>query len=110
VDFLERIIRGTPIEVIAQFYLALAEHDQRAALGALGQAPAVVLIGDRDRLVPPPLARELAAGIQGSELITVPGAGHVLMLERPDIVTDAITGLLDRVLPLPGSQLRPAGG
>jgi pimeloyl-ACP methyl ester carboxylesterase len=110
VDFLERIIRGTPIEVIAQFYLALAEHDQRAALGALGQAPAVVLIGDRDRLVPPPLARELAAGIDGSELITVPGAGHVLMLERPDIVTDAITGLLDRVLPLPGSQPRPARG
>jgi pimeloyl-ACP methyl ester carboxylesterase len=108
VDFLERIIRATPIEVIAQFYLALVDHDQRAALGALGQAPAVVLIGDRDRLVAPRLAGELAAGIPGAELITVPGAGHVLILERPDIVTDAIISLLGRVLPLPGSQPRPA--
>ncbi|HEU5417226.1 MAG TPA: alpha/beta hydrolase [Streptosporangiaceae bacterium] len=108
VDFLERIIRATPVEVIAQFYLALVDHDQRAALGALGQAPAIVLIGDQDRLVAPRQAGELAAAIPGAELITVPGAGHVLILERPDIVTGAITGLLDRVLPLPGSQPRPA--
>lgn len=108
VDFLECIIRATPIEVIAQFYLALTDHDQRAALAALGRAPAVVLVGDRDRLVAPGLAAELAAGIPGAEVITVAGAGHVLILERPDIVTDAITGLLDRVLPRPGSQPRPA--
>jgi pimeloyl-ACP methyl ester carboxylesterase len=108
VDFLEHLIRATPIEVIAQFYLALADHDQRAGLAALGRAPAVVLIGDRDRLVAPRLAADLAAGIPGAELITVAGAGHVLILERPDIVTDVITGLLDRVLPRSGSQPRPA--
>jgi pimeloyl-ACP methyl ester carboxylesterase len=108
VDFLERTIRATPIEVIAQFYLALADHDQQATLGILGRAPAVVLTGDRDRLVSSRLAGELAAGIPGADLILVPGAGHAVILERPEIVTEAITAMLDRVLPLPGSQPRPA--
>jgi pimeloyl-ACP methyl ester carboxylesterase len=94
VDFAERMIRATPVAVISEFYLALREHDQRAGLAALGQAPAVVLIGDRDRLVAPRLARELADGIPGADLVLVPGAGHLLLMERPEIVTDAIAALV----------------
>jgi pimeloyl-ACP methyl ester carboxylesterase len=94
VDFAERMIRATPVAVISEFYLALRAHDQRAGLAALGQAPAVVLIGDRDRLVAPRLAGELADGIPGADLVLVPGAGHLLPLERPEIVTDAIAALV----------------
>jgi pimeloyl-ACP methyl ester carboxylesterase len=98
VDFLERTIRATPVQVVADFYLALLEHDQRAALDILGRVPAVVLAGDRDRLVSTRLAGEVAAGIPGAEFILVPGAGHQLILERPDIVNEAILALLDRAL------------
>jgi pimeloyl-ACP methyl ester carboxylesterase len=94
VDFLERIIRATPVDVVSDFYLALLGHDKREALAVLGAVPAVVLIGDRDRLVPPRLAADLAAGIPGADLIVVPGAGHVIILERPEIVNEAITALL----------------
>jgi pimeloyl-ACP methyl ester carboxylesterase len=97
VDFLERIIRDTPTEVVAQFYLALLGHDQRAALGVLGRVPVVVLTGDADRLVPPRLSDELAAAIPGAELIKVPGAGHVVILERPDVVNAAIESLIATV-------------
>jgi pimeloyl-ACP methyl ester carboxylesterase len=96
VDYLERIIRATPFDVVAQFYLALLEHDERAALEVLGQVPAVVLIGEADRLIPPRLSTDLAAAIPGAELIRVPGAGHVVILERPDIVNDAIDSLIAR--------------
>jgi pimeloyl-ACP methyl ester carboxylesterase len=82
--------------VVAQFYLALLEHDERAALEVLGQVPAVVLIGEADRLIPPRLSTDLAAAIPGAELIRVPGAGHVVILERPDIVNDAIDSLIAR--------------
>ena len=51
VDFTERIIRATPIEVVAEFYLALADHDQDAALATLGAVPATVVVGDRDRVI-----------------------------------------------------------
>jgi pimeloyl-ACP methyl ester carboxylesterase len=98
IDFLERIIRSTPVEVVAEFYLALLGHDKLAALFVLGQVPVLVLTGDHDRLVPPSLSDEIAAEIPGAELIRVPGAGHVVIMERPGIVNDAITSLLARAL------------
>jgi pimeloyl-ACP methyl ester carboxylesterase len=108
VDFLERTIRATPVEVVAEFYLALAEHDKRAALAVLGQVPTVVLIGDKDRLIAPRLAGELAAGIPGADLVLVPGAGHLLILERPDLVNDAIASLAARAADPAGSEPRTA--
>jgi pimeloyl-ACP methyl ester carboxylesterase len=108
VDFAERTIRATPVDVIAEFYLALAEHDQTAALAALGRAPSIVLTGDRDRVVPSRLAGELAAGIPGADLILVPGAGHLVILERPEVVTEAITELLARAAGRDDSEPRTA--
>jgi pimeloyl-ACP methyl ester carboxylesterase len=96
VDFLERIIRGTPVGVVSDFYAALLDHDERAALGVLGRVPVTVVTGECDRVVPPDQSDELAEGIPGAELIRVPGAGHAVLLERPDVVNEAITGLLAR--------------
>jgi pimeloyl-ACP methyl ester carboxylesterase len=96
IDFLERIIRATPFDVVAQFYLALLEHDERPALAVLGRAAAIVLIGDADRLIPPQSSTGLTAAIPGAELIRVPGAGHIVILERPDVVNDAIESLVAR--------------
>ncbi len=97
VNFLERIIRATPVDVVAEFYLALTAHDQEAALATLGAVPATVIAGDRDRLIPARRAGELAARIPGAELILVPGAGHLVILERPEVVNEAITSLLASV-------------
>jgi pimeloyl-ACP methyl ester carboxylesterase len=108
VDFLERIIRATPIEVVADFYLALIDHDKRAALNVLGRVPSVVLIGDRDRLVSTRLAGEVAAGIPGADLILVPGAGHLVILERPEAVNEAILAVLARSLDQAGPEPRTA--
>jgi pimeloyl-ACP methyl ester carboxylesterase len=108
VDFVERMIRATPVDVISEFYQALLGHDQRAALPVIGRAPAVVITADRDRLVPPRLAGELAAGIPGADLILVPGAGHLVIMERPDIVTEAIMTVLDRATGAVGTEPRTA--
>jgi pimeloyl-ACP methyl ester carboxylesterase len=96
VDFLERIIRATPVRVVSDFFTALAGHDEREALDVLGRVPVTVVTGERDRVVPPDRSDELAAEIRGSELVRVPGAGHAILLERPEAVNDAITGLLAR--------------
>jgi len=96
VDYLERIIRATPVGVVAAFYLALLSHDERAALGVLRRVPVVVVAGDRDRLVPVEHSEELAAQIPGSELLRVPGAGHAVILERPELVNRAISELAAR--------------
>jgi pimeloyl-ACP methyl ester carboxylesterase len=94
VDFAERMIRSTRVEVIAEFYMALLGHDQREALDVIGRTPTFVLTGDHDKVVAPRLAGELAAGIPGADLILVPGAGHLVFMERPEVVNEAILGLL----------------
>jgi pimeloyl-ACP methyl ester carboxylesterase len=56
-----------------------------------------VMVAEKDRLISPRLGIELAMDIPGSHLIWVPGAGHALILERPGLVNDAITGMLAQV-------------
>jgi len=96
VDFLEHVIRTTPIEVVADFYHALVKHDKLTALRALGQVPVVVVTGDKDRVVPLQQSEVLAAAIPDSELLKVPGAGHVIILERPDLINEVIIDLVTR--------------
>jgi pimeloyl-ACP methyl ester carboxylesterase len=107
VDFLERVIRATPIDVVADFYLALLEHDKRAALATIGKVPTVVLAGELDRLIPAKQTAALAASIPGAVMVTVPEAGHVLQLERPEVVTGEIADLVAVALDT-ATRRRPA--
>ncbi len=94
VDFLERMIRATPVNVVADFFLALRDHDKEAVQGVLGRVPVTVVAGGSDRLVPASLTERLAAEIPGARLIRLPGAGHLVILERPGEVNEAITSLV----------------
>jgi pimeloyl-ACP methyl ester carboxylesterase len=69
----------------------------RDSLGTLGRIPVTVIVGEKDRLIAARLGLELAAQIPGAQLVWVPGAGHALILERPELVNRAIIGLLARV-------------
>src|SRR5215467_4090315 len=97
VGFLEEMIRDTPIQVVARFCQALLTCDMRGSLGTLGRVAVVVMVGEKDRLIAPRLGIELAAETPGAQLIWVPGGGHALMLERPDLVSDTIAALVARV-------------
>src|SRR6516225_489182 len=97
VAFLEQMIRDTPIEVVARFCQALLAYDLRDSLPVLGTVPVTVVVGEKDRLIAARLGIELAAEIPGAQLIWISGAGHALILERPDEVNRAITELLARV-------------
>ena len=50
----------------------------------------------RNPLTPVRESRRLAAALSDSTLEIVPGAGHQLMLERPDEVNEMLRGLLAR--------------
>jgi pimeloyl-ACP methyl ester carboxylesterase len=108
VDFLERVIRATPIEVVADFYLALLEHDKRLSLTTVGRVPTVVITGEQDRLIPADHATWLAEAIPGASLVRVPDAGHMVLLERPEVVTEAIADLTAAALDGAATSRRPA--
>ncbi|WP_329518516.1 alpha/beta fold hydrolase [Spirillospora sp. NBC_01491] len=99
VDFLEQMIRATPIDVIAEFYPTLLGHDKLGALESLGRVPVLVLAGGADRLTPAAHGRRIAAELPDAELVEVAEAGHVLPLEYPGVVTGGVRRLIDRVRP-----------
>jgi len=81
---------------IGGFRASIGAQQRLETLAALGDVPAAVLVGDRDRLTPPECARCIAEALPGSELTVYPGAGHMVMLERPDCVNTALTAVVDR--------------
>jgi pimeloyl-ACP methyl ester carboxylesterase len=97
--FTEAMSAATPAEVVGDFWLTLDAHDKRAALATLGAVPTLVIVGDRDRLTPPAHARAIAAAVPGAKLLEVRGAGHVPMLEQPEVVNAALRELVESVAP-----------
>lgn len=57
------------------------------------RARTVLVWGDSDRIFPAPYAQAFKAGIKGAELVSVPDAGHQVVLEQPAAVMAAIARL-----------------
>ncbi|WP_431034215.1 alpha/beta fold hydrolase [Streptomyces sp. P6-2-1] len=93
--FATRMIEATPMEVVAAFWPAFAAHDKTAALPLLTGRPAFVLAGADDLITPPAHSRTLAAALPEAALAVVEGAGHLVLLERPDEVNAAVARLLE---------------
>ncbi|MGW0392608.1 alpha/beta fold hydrolase [Streptomyces sp. NPDC003042] len=57
-------------------------------------APTLLVYGGRDQLVSYRMARKAAAAFRGSRLLCLPEAGHVAMMEYPEVVAAAFRELL----------------
>ena len=79
---------------IGGFRASVEAQHRLATLAALGDVPAAALVGDRDRLTPPRCAESIAEALPGTELTVCAGAGHMLMLERPEVVSAALTAVV----------------
>lgn len=73
-------------------------------------APTLLVYGGRDRLVSVRMARRAAGVFPQARLSVLPHAGHVAMMEYPDVVADAFRELLADLTPAPGAQPRPRAG
>ena len=56
--------------------------------------PTLIISGDRDKLADPQHSIKMRDRIQNSKLISVPDAGHMTPVERPDIVNSAMIDFL----------------
>jgi len=63
----------------------------------LGQveAPTLVVCSDRDQLCPPRAAEIISAGIPGSRMTVVEGAGHPIPVEKPALLARLVLDFLD---------------
>lgn len=94
--------RGTVSHLTAAAY-----HNTRARLGRI-TAPTLVLHGAKDALTPPANARQLARAIPGARLELVPDAGHLYLLERPELSHALFADWLASISPVPAG--RPLAG
>ncbi|MGP4046703.1 alpha/beta fold hydrolase [Streptomyces sp. 2A115] len=99
--FAERLIEGTPIDVVAEFYPAFADHDKTEALAYFAELPVLVLAGVKDLVTPSEHSEAIADLLPDAELVLVPDAGHLVMLEHPEVVTDRLADLLTRAGAVP---------
>jgi pimeloyl-ACP methyl ester carboxylesterase len=91
---LRRIASAQRIDGIIAALQALRDRpDATPGLAAVA-VPTLVLVGADDTLTPPALARALADGIRGAQLVTLDGAGHISNLEQPEAFNGALRGFL----------------
>ena len=96
--YVDSMIAGTPVDVIAEFYPALAGLDHTGSLGPLRTIPTLVLTGDKDKMIPMEHSELIVEHLPDSEFVVVPDAGHLVMLEKATDVSTALTRLLRRVV------------
>lgn len=90
------MVFGTKLDAIGAFVPELDCLDIRETLPALVDTPVLIVAGSRDVLTPPEHSERLAEALPAAEFTVLPGVGHLLQLERPGAVADAILGLLER--------------
>ena len=96
VEFSQAMIHGTAVTTLVEFLHALEVHDETAGLAVLARVPTLIACGSADLLTPAKYSEEMAEQLPDSELVIVPGAGHLVQLEQPEIINDALLRLVER--------------
>ncbi len=96
VAFMARMIAGTSVEVMTEFFDTFLSHDKLAALDVLRAVPVLICCGERDNLTPVSHSETMAEALPDSELLVIPGAGHMAIIDRHDDVNDALRRLVAR--------------
>jgi pimeloyl-ACP methyl ester carboxylesterase len=91
------LIREQTPEAIAGAQRGMAARAATTDVLATITVPTLVVTGEEDAVTGPEIGRDLAAGIPGARFLLVEEAGHLVNLEQPEIVNEA---LLDFLAPL----------
>nr|WP_269204544.1 alpha/beta hydrolase [Motilibacter deserti] len=98
VEDVRRLVGEAPVEAVAWAQRAMAARPDSTDVLADVRVPALVLVGEEDAIVPVDEARAIAAALPVGRLMAVPGAGHLVPLERPAEFAAAVTQLVQQVV------------
>jgi pimeloyl-ACP methyl ester carboxylesterase len=89
--------------VVAKLHALWEREPSIPAASLAGLAvPVLVVAGEHD-MVARAHTESIAAAVPGAGLLIPPGTTHLVVRERPDVVAEAVLGLLGRVPDLPGT-------
>ena len=90
----ERLLEKSAPGVLHSDLAACNAYVDGAASAAKITCPTLLILGERDMMSPLKAGRALAAQIAGSRTIVLPGAGHMMMIERPEATLDALRSII----------------
>jgi pimeloyl-ACP methyl ester carboxylesterase len=97
VSYVERMNAAVGTEVVARYLRAIYSHARYPALEALKHIKLLVICGEKDALTPLSHSEEICRLLPDAELVVVPDAGHVALLECPDVVNAALFSFLGQL-------------
>jgi pimeloyl-ACP methyl ester carboxylesterase len=98
VRFVTRMHDQTPLDVLAELFPAFDSHDKLEALDVLNGVETLILAGEEDVMTPADHSRDMVEEVPGAELVVVPDAGHMIMLEHHALVSEHVRDLVERSL------------
>ncbi|WP_067488951.1 alpha/beta fold hydrolase [Actinomadura hibisca] len=93
-----QMVAACPSRTLAAFLADLADYDLRETLHPLSEVETLVLAGRHDRLIPLAHKRVIADRVPDARLEVVRGAGHMAIMERPDVVNPLLRDLVTRAV------------
>lgn len=96
--YLDIVLGAGATQLIRQNRAVMRRPDARTHLPSLG-APVLLMCGDKDRLAPPECTREMASLLPQAEVVWVPECGHMLTMEKPEVVNAALNAWLSKQFP-----------
>ena len=97
VDHVASIAGQAPAEVWTDLIVSVAQIDLAHAIERI-TVPALVVVGDVDRLTPPASALAIKRKLPQGRMVVLRDAGHCAMLERHDLFNQAVRAFLNEAL------------
>jgi pimeloyl-ACP methyl ester carboxylesterase len=91
---LRSLINSQPAAGVAWAQRAMAARPDSTEILRSFRGPALVVVGERDVICPPELARTMARLLPAGELVELAGSGHLSPLEAPDELVEAVAAWL----------------
>ncbi len=91
-----KMLLGNDLTVVSDFVPTFNAYDKTAALRHFAGVETLVFNGVQDILTPPDHSELIVRGIPGAEHVVIRDAGHVIMLEHPELLNEQILAMLER--------------
>src|SRR3984885_10039674 len=88
----QRVLQRCAPGVLHSDLNACNSYQNALAAAAQIKVPATFVLGERDMMTPAKAGKALAAALPNSRTVVLRGAGHMMMVERPDELLAALQG------------------
>jgi pimeloyl-ACP methyl ester carboxylesterase len=88
----QRVLERCKPGVLFNDLAACNAYQNALAAAAQVMVPSTLILGERDMMTPAKAGKTLASALPNSRMVVIPGAGHMMMTERPDELLAALRG------------------